>query len=112
MKATTKKAAVEKKMAQLEKELKTIENSAAFKKENAVKRALDGLMNKHGCSKNDLITLLQSDKSKPFKRGKKPAATTRKRRKLKVFKTQKPVKQLRPAGEIIKYSKNGNLNTD
>ena len=86
MKATSKKAAVEKKMAQLEKELKTIENSAAFKKENAVKRALDGLMNKHGCSKNDLITLLQSDKSKPLKRGKKPAATTRKRRKLKVFK--------------------------
>ncbi len=86
MKVTTKKAAIEKQLAQLEKELKSIENSAAFKKENAVKRALTNLMKKHGCSKNDLITLLQGDESEPVKRGKKPAATTRKPRKLKVFK--------------------------
>ena len=82
MKVTTKKAAIEKQMAQLEKELKSIENSAAFKKENAIKRALTNLMKKHGCSKNDLIALLQGDRSEePVRRGKKAAATTRKPRK-------------------------------
>ena len=86
MKVTTKKAAIEKQMAQLEKELKSIENSAAFKKENAVKRALANLMKKHSCSQSDLIALLQSDESEPSKRRKKPAAKKRKPRKLKVFK--------------------------
>ena len=86
MKVTTKKAAIEKQMARLEKELKSIENSAAFKKENAVKSALASLMKKHSCTKNDLITLLKGDESAPVKRGKKPAVTTRKPRKLKVFK--------------------------
>ena len=86
MKVTTKKAAIEKQLAQLEKELKSIENSAAFKKENAVKRGLASLMKKHGCSKNDLIALLQGDESEPVKRAKKANATTRKPRKLKIFK--------------------------
>ena len=86
MKFTTKKVAIEKQMAKLEKELKSIENSAAFKKENAVKRALSNLMKKHSCSQNDLIALLQSDESEPSKRRKKPASTKRKPRKLKVFK--------------------------
>ena len=86
MKVTTKKAAIEKQLAQLEKELKSIENSAAFKKENAVKRALSNLMKKHGYSKNDLIALLQSDGPALVKNSKTPAATTRKTRKLKVFK--------------------------
>ena len=94
MRVTTKKAAIEKQMAQLEKELKSIENSAAFKKENAVKRALTNLMKKHGYSKNDLIALLQSDGSQPAKRGKAPVAKTRKPRKLKVFKNPK-------TGEIV-----------
>ena len=85
MKLTTKKAAIEEKMAQLEKELKSIETSAAFKKENAVKRALSNLMKKHACSKNELITLLQSDEASPVKRGKKSLPTKRKPRKLKVF---------------------------
>ena len=88
MKVTTKKAAIEKQLAQLEKELKSIENSAAFKKENAVKRALASLMKKHSCSKNDLIELLQGDESAPVKLGKKQAAT-RKPRKLKIFKNPK-----------------------
>ena len=86
MKVTTRKAAIEKQLAQLERELKSIQNSAAFKKENAVKRALASLMKKHNCSKNDLIALLQGDESAPVKRGKKPAATARRPRKLKVFK--------------------------
>ena len=86
MRITTKKAAIEKQMAQLEKELKSIENSAAFKKENTVKGALTNLMKKHGYSKNDLIALLQGDGSAPVKNGKNPTAKTRKPRKLKVFK--------------------------
>jgi hypothetical protein len=86
MKVTTKKAAIEKQMAQLEKELKSIENSAAFKKENAVKRALSSLMKKHNYSQNDLIALLQDDQTAPIQRRNKPAATKRKPRKLKVFK--------------------------
>lgn len=89
MKVTTKKAAIEKQMAQLEKELKSIENSAAFKKENAIKRALTSLMKKHGCSKNDLIALLQEDGSEPVRHGKKAETTTRKPRKLKIFKNPK-----------------------
>ena len=86
MKVTTKKAAIEKQLAQLEKELKNIESSAAFKKESAIKRALATLMKKHGCSKNDLISLLQADESEPIKRSKKLAVKARKPRKLKVFK--------------------------
>ena len=89
MKVTTRKAAIEKQMAQLEKELKSIENSAAFKKENTVMRALTSLMKKHGCSKNDLIALLQEDGSKLVTRAKKATATTRKPRKLKVYKNPK-----------------------
>ena len=88
MKISTKKAQLEKQMAQLEKELKSIENSAAFRKENSVKRALANLMKKHGCSKADLIALLQSDGSAATKRG-RPAAKSsgsRKPRKLKIFK--------------------------
>lgn len=77
-------------MAQIEKELKSIEKSAAFKKENAIIRSLNNLMKKHGCSKNDLITLLQGGNSTPAKRGGKPAGTsTRKPRMLKVYKNPK-----------------------
>ena len=94
MKLTSKKSAIEKKLAQLEKELKSIENSAAFKKENAVKRALASLMKKHGCSKSELITLLQTDESSPVKLRKKSLASTRKPRKLKVFKNPE-------TGEIV-----------
>ena len=86
MKVTTKKAAIEKQMAQLEKELKSIESSAAFKKENAIKRALASLMKKHSCSKNDIIALLEGAESSPVKYGKRSAVTTRKPRRLKVFK--------------------------
>ena len=89
MKATAKKAAIEKQMTQLEKELKSIENSAAFKKENAIKRALTNLMKKHGCSKNDLIILIKGDNSEPVEREKKAVSTTRKPRKLKIFKNPK-----------------------
>ena len=94
MKVTTKKAAIEKQMAELEKELKIIENSAAFKKENAVKRALSSLMKKHAYSQNDLIALLQDDQKEPLKRRKKPAGSKRKPRKLKVFKNPE-------TGEIV-----------
>lgn len=75
-------------MAQIEKELKSIEKSAAFKKENAVSRALNNLMKKHGCSKNDLISILQGQDESSAKRGKKANATSgasRKPRKLKIF---------------------------
>ena len=89
MRVSTKKAALEKQMAQLEKELKSIENSAAFKKEVAVKRALTRLMAKHGCSKNDLRALLEEDGSEPVKPRKKTVSTTRKTRKLKIFKNPK-----------------------
>ena len=87
LKISTKKAALEKQMAQIEKELKSIEKSVAFKKENAINRSLNSLMKKHGCSKNDLITLLQEDRSVTSKAGRKPAAnSTRKPRMLKVYK--------------------------
>jgi hypothetical protein len=87
VKISTKKDQLEKQMAQLEKELKSIENSAAFRKENAVKKALANLMKKHGCSKADLIALLQSSTT-AAKRGRPAAkpAGSRKPRKLKVFK--------------------------
>ena len=86
MKLTSRTIAIEKQMAQLENELKSIRNSAEFKKENAVKRALASLMKKHGYSKNELIALLQEEKIAPVHRGKNSLATKRKPRKLKVFK--------------------------
>lgn len=89
MNVSMQKAKIEKQMAKLQKELKSIENSAAFRKENAVKRALNNLMKKHGYSENDLIALLQADKSEASRRWKKSIPTTRKPRKLKVFKHPK-----------------------
>ena len=85
MKVTSKKVAIEKQMARLEKELKSIESSAAYKKENAIKHALTNLMKKHGCTNNDLIALLQEGGSDLVRRGKKTRATKRKPRKLKIF---------------------------
>ena len=96
MKISAKKAEIERKMAQLESELKNIEKSAAFRKEAAFMKALNNLMKKHGYSKSDLITLLQSSSPTPTKRGKKKTADKkRKPRKLKIFKNPK-------TGEIVK----------
>ena len=86
MKVSSKKAALEQQLAQIEKELKSIERSAAFKKENVISRALNNLMKKHGCSKNDLISILQGDSAAPAKRSVASSSKTRKPRKLKVFK--------------------------
>ena len=86
MKVSSKKVALEKQLAQIEKELKSIERSAAFRKENAINRALNNLMKKHGCSKSDLISILQDDAKVPTKRGATSTAKTRKPRKLKIFK--------------------------
>ena len=46
MKISAKKAEIERKMAQLESELKNIEKSAAFRKEAAFMKALNNLMKK------------------------------------------------------------------
>ena len=86
MKVSSKKAALEKQLAQIEKELKSIERSAAFKKEKAISRALYNLMKKHGCSKNDLISILRGDSESPAKRSEALLKKTRKPRKLKIFK--------------------------
>ena len=86
MTISSKKAALEQQLARIEKELKSIERSAAFKKENALSRALNNLMKKHGCSKNDLISILQGDSTAPAKRSAGSSGKTRKPRKLKVFK--------------------------
>ena len=86
MQISSKKAALEQQLAQIEKELKSIERSAAFKKENAISRALNNLMKKHSCSKNDIISILQGDSSAPAKRTRAVPEKTRKSRKLKVFK--------------------------
>lgn len=88
MKQTSiKKAAIEKQMAKLEKELKSIERSPAFRKEMAVIRALNGLMKKHNYSKRDLIALLQEDNSSDTKKGRNKAAKAeRKTRILKIYK--------------------------
>ena len=59
-----------------------------------MKRSLSNLMKKHGYSQNDLIALLRDDQTEYVKRRKKPAATKRKPRKLKVFKNPE-------TGEIV-----------
>lgn len=86
MKALLKKSAIEKKLAQLNEDLRNIERSDSYKKEIAVKRALNNLIRKHGYSKDDLITLLKSDTSRRIKSKIKKTAIKRKPRKLKIFK--------------------------
>ena len=86
MNVSAKKAALERQLTQIEKELKVIERSAAFKKENAIIKALSNLMKRHGCSKTDLISILQGDSSSPAERSMISSNKTRKPRKLKVFK--------------------------
>jgi hypothetical protein len=86
MNASSKKAALEKQLAQIEKELETIKRSAAFKKENAISRSLNNLMARHDCSKSDLISILQSDTAACTKRATTSSSKTRKPRQLKVFK--------------------------
>ena len=85
MQVSSKKAALERQLAQIENELKSIERSAALKKENAINRALNNLMKKHCCSKNDLISFLQGDSTTPAKRTRKVLTKTRKPRKIKIF---------------------------
>ena len=85
MKVYKKKAALEQQLAQIQKEIKSIERSAVFRKENAISRALNNLMKKHGCSKNDLISILQDDSAIPAKRAAASSRGIRKPRKLKVF---------------------------
>ena len=86
MKLSLKKAALEQKRAQIEKELKNIERSAEFKKESAIGKSLNSLMKRHGCSKNDLISILQSAPGRQAKRAVVRTNETRKLRKLKIFK--------------------------
>ena len=86
MKVSSKKAALEQQLAQIEKELKSIERSAAFRRENAINRALTNLMKKHGCSKNDLISILQGTSATPAGRVRTAISKARKPRKLKIFK--------------------------
>ena len=86
MKLSSKKAALEQQLARIEKELKSIEQSAAFHRENALSTALANLMKKHNCSKSDLISILQDDPTVPRKLSRTLASKTRKPRKLKIFK--------------------------
>ena len=103
MTISSKKAALEQQLAQIEKELKNIERSAAFKKENALSRALNNFMKKHGCSKNDLISILQDGPSAPASPKKTVSKKTRKPRKLKIFRNPK-------TGEIVE-TRGGNHKT-
>lgn len=103
MKVSSKKAALEQQLAQIEKELKSIERSAAFKRENAINRALTNLMKKHGCSKNDLISILQGTSATRTGRVRNATSKTRKPRKLKVFKNPN-------TGEIVE-TRGGNHKT-
>ena len=86
MNISSKKASLERQLAKIEKELKSIERSAAFRKELAISRALNNLIQKHGCSKNDLISILQGDSIVPAKKATASSRKTRKPRKLKIFK--------------------------
>ena len=103
MRVTTKKAAIEKQMAQLEKELKSIESSAAFKKENTVKRALTNLMKKHGYSKNDLIAYFKAMNQHLSKAAKSPPQRHASPESSKCSKIRKQVKPLKLAVAITKY---------
>ena len=85
MNISSRKIALEQQLAKIEKELKSIERSAAFRKENAINRALNNLMKKHGCSKRDLISILQGNSANSKKPEFKSIVKTRRRRKLKVF---------------------------
>ena len=85
MNLTNKKSAIEQQMAKLERELKSIENSAGYKKENAVKRALRRLMIKHSCSASEVIAFLQNENRELVAKGNKKVAKTRKSRKLKIY---------------------------
>ena len=86
MKISSRKSALEKQLAQIEKELKSIERSAAFKRENAISKALSNLMKKHGCSSDDLISILQSNSTASGKRAVSSSRKARKPRILKIFK--------------------------
>ncbi|MDC3123541.1 H-NS histone family protein [Gammaproteobacteria bacterium] len=86
MRVSSKKEALERQLAQIERELKSIERSAAFKREKAINRALTNLMKKHGCSKNDLISILQGTSATPVERVRAANSKARKPRKLKIFK--------------------------
>ena len=99
-----KKKALENQIAQIKKELKSIEQSATFKKEAAVFRGLIGLMKKHNCSESDIVRILESNGSfnsrRDQKADKKPQ---RKRRVLKIYENPK-------TGEVVE-TRGGNHKT-
>jgi hypothetical protein len=73
-------------MAQIEKELKNIEKSAAFKRESAITRSLNTLMKKHSCTKTDLVALLESGSKTQAKSGERGlSGAPRKPRVMKIF---------------------------
>lgn len=99
-----KKTALEQQLAHIEKELKDIEKSAAYKKEITILRALNNLMKKHGCTKTDLVKLLKGENKSPSKgRQRSSVKASRKPRILKIFKNPN-------TGEIVE-TRGGNHRT-
>ncbi len=109
MRTTNKKAQMEAALAKLQRELDALQNSAAYKKEQAFKKAVEALLKRHGRSKADLIEILAGDVPLLKKASKVPSKTAkktpkkRKARKLKVYKNPK-------TGEVIE-TRGGNHTT-
>jgi len=85
MKITMKKNEIEKQIEDLEKKLKDIEQSAAFKQEIALRKAVARFLQKHRCSRKDLIEILEKESSNPLRGKGTPKKSTRKRRALKIY---------------------------
>ena len=103
MSITSRKAALEIQLENIQKALKSIESSAAFKRETAIKTKLDKLMKQYGCSKRDIVTLLGGEMTKTTAKKPKPRISQRAKRKLKIYKNPE-------TGEVVK-TRGGNHRT-
>jgi len=84
-----RKAKLEKQKALLEKQLKNIENSAAYRKELELEKALDKFVKVHRTNKKVLVNLLLKRDDSARKLRSKSASSPKKRRKprkLKIYK--------------------------
>ena len=86
MRSITKKTQMEAALAKLKKEIANLEKSESYKNEQSLIRGVEKLLTKFGKTKTDLIAFL-SEGAATKSTGKKAASkSTRKRRKLKVYK--------------------------
>jgi len=86
MRSITKKAKMEAAIAKLKKEINNLEKSEPYKNEQSLIRGVEKLLNKFGKTKAELVEFLSDGTTTQTAAKKATSKSTRKQRKLKIYK--------------------------